>query len=66
MQKLIINGNLARWDDKDLIILGYELVDSIMIHIIFNEFTIAFKGGDTEINGVVKNTPQEIIDAISG
>jgi hypothetical protein len=64
MQKLTINGNQAKWGDRDLIILGYELVDIEMIHIIFNECVIGFKGGETEINGVIKNTPQEIIDSL--
>ena len=64
MQILTINGNQAKWGDRDLIIEGYQLVDNIMLHIIFNDCVIGFKGGETEINGVVKNTPQEIIDSL--
>lgn len=64
MQILTINGNQARWNDRDLVIIGYELVDTQMIHITFNDCTIGFKGGETIINGVLKNTTQEIIDSL--
>ena len=64
MQVITINGEIAKWDGRDLTILGYEIVDTEMLHIFFNDCVVAFKAGDTEINGVIKNTIQEIIDSI--
>jgi hypothetical protein len=64
MQVLNISGNVVYWGDRLLIKEGYEKVDDIMVHIIFDDCTIGFRGGETIINGVLKNTSQEIIDAL--
>jgi hypothetical protein len=64
MEKLQISGDVVYWGDRLLIKEGYENVDNQMVHITFNECTIGFKAGETEINGVIKNTVQEIIDSL--
>jgi len=64
MQVLNISGNVVYWGDRLLIKEGYEKVDDFMVHIIFDDCTIGFRGGETMINGVLKNTSQEIIDAL--
>lgn len=64
MEKLQISGNVVYWGNRILIKTGYEVVDELMVHIFFEDCAIGFKGGQTEINGVLKNTAQEIIESL--
>lgn len=64
MEILQISGDVVYWAGRLLIKESYQIVDSQMVHITFNECTIGFKAGETEINGVIKNTVQEIIDSL--
>ena len=61
MQSLSISGDVVYWGNRLMIKEGYEKVDDLMVHIIFDDCTIGFRGGETIINGVLKNTADEII-----
>jgi hypothetical protein len=65
MQKLEINGNVVYWGGQPHIKIGYEKVDDMMIHIFFTDCGIGFRGGETEINGVIMNNADEMISMLN-
>lgn len=65
MERLTITENTFLWGDTYLEKVSYEIVDSEMIHIVFTDRTIGFKILETEINGVVIQTINEMIEKIT-
>lgn len=65
MERLTINESGFFWGVLPLEKIGYEVVDTQMIHIFFTDRAIGFKIMETEINGVVIQTMDEMIEKIS-
>ena len=61
MHILTINGNNVLWGDRSLTKISYEKVDIMMVHIVFNDCTIGFRGNETIINGTLVKDADEII-----
>jgi len=62
---LIVNGTTISFSSGTFTYKSVEKIDNSCVHIFMNESEVfAFLGGLTYINGVLKNTSQEIIDSL--
>jgi hypothetical protein len=64
MIEIIKNGNEIIFGGKIYVYTGYEKIDELCIHIGLDGDYYCFFGGLLKINGVLKNTSQEIIDSL--
>ena len=62
---LIVSGTTISFSSGTFTYKSVEKIDNNCVHIFMNESEVfAFLGGLTYINGVLKNTAQEIIDSL--
>lgn len=62
MQVLNYSNNSVNWNGTDYTFNGIEKNDEICVNMYLDNQIICFVGGDTEINGVIKNNADEIIN----
>lgn len=65
MQVLTKQGNTVTWRDTTLNFVEVEKISNEMVHCHFTDITVCFIGGDTEVNGVVCQTADEIIHELN-
>jgi hypothetical protein len=61
MIDLEINGNQVTYYGNTYTYYGYEKIDEMCVHLNLDNGWVCFIGGETKINGVLKNTSDEII-----
>jgi len=61
---LIVNGNQISYYEHTYTYYGYDKIDEYCVHLHLDNGWVAFLGGHTKVNGVLKNTSQEIIDCL--
>jgi hypothetical protein len=64
MEKISINKNILTYRENDYQIVSYEIINEEFVHINTENMTIALVPGDTEINGVLANTIEDIDNAL--
>jgi hypothetical protein len=64
MEKISINKNILTYRENDYQIVSYEIINEEFVHINTENMTIALVSGDTEINGVLANTIEDIDNAL--
>ena len=64
MVDLIVNGNQISYYEHTYTYYGYDKIDDICVHLHLDNGWVAFLGGHTKVNGVLKNTSDEIIAAL--
>jgi len=64
MIDLIVIGNQVSYYGNTYTYHGYEKIDNICVHLNLNNGWVAFLGGETKVNGVLKNTADEIIASL--
>jgi hypothetical protein len=64
MEKISINKNILTYRGGDYTILSHEIIGEEFVHINTENMTIALVPGDTEINGVLANTIEDIDNAL--
>jgi hypothetical protein len=64
MEKILIKKNILTYRDNDYEIVSHEVIDNKFVHINTENMTIALVPGDTEINGVLANTIEDIDNAL--
>jgi hypothetical protein len=58
---LTISGDQVSYYGNTYTCHGYEKIDDICVHLNLDNGWVCFLGGETIINGVLKNTADEII-----
>lgn len=61
---LIVNGNQISYYEHTYTYYGYDKIDEYCVHLQLDNGWVAFLGGHTKVNDVLKNTSQEIIDSL--
>ncbi len=64
MVELIIYGDQVSYYGHTYTYYGYEKIDDYCVHLHLDNGWVCFLGGFTKINGVLKNTAQEIIESL--
>lgn len=64
MIDLIVIGNQVSYYGDTHTYTDFIKLDDICVLLNFNDAWVCFLGGQTKINGVLKNTSQEIIDSL--
>lgn len=64
MIEIEVSGNQVTYYGNTYTYYGYEKIDDICVHLHLDNGWVCFLGGETKINGVLKNTSQEIIDSL--
>jgi hypothetical protein len=64
MIDLIVSGNQISYYGNTYTYFGYDKLDEYCVHLNLNDAWVCFLGGQTKINGVLKETSQEIIDSL--
>lgn len=64
MVELIVNGSQVIYYGDTHTYYGFDKIDDMCVHLHLDNGWVCFLGGFTKINGVLKNTSQEIIDSL--
>ncbi len=64
MEKILINKKTLNYRGDDYQIVSYEIINEEFVHINTENMNIALVPGDTEINGVLANTIEDIDNAL--
>jgi hypothetical protein len=66
MEKISINKNILSYRGDNYEIASYEIINEEFVHINTENMTIALLPNDTEINGILVTTIEEIINIVIG
>jgi len=66
MERVSINNNILTYRENDYQIVSYEIINEEFVHINTENMTIALLPNDTEINGILVTTIEEIINIVIG
>lgn len=64
MIDLTVNADKISYYGRTYTYYGYDKVDNTCVHLNLDNGWVAFLGGETKVNGILKNSADEIIASL--